>query len=102
MWLSVPMTDDGIARAADLFKALSSPSRLTILKFLNSAPATVTEIVIATGQSQPLVSQHLKNLRVANVVTVARTGREATYSIADNHVIHVVEDAISHVLEDSA
>jgi len=94
------MTDVGITRAAELFKALSSPLRLTLLQLLADAPATVSELVVATGQSQPLVSQHLKNLRTANVVTVDRVGREATYSLADKHIAHVVEDAISHVLED--
>jgi DNA-binding transcriptional ArsR family regulator len=94
------MTDQGITRAAELFKVLSSPSRLSILKLLSAAPATVSEVVAATGQSQPLVSQHLKNLRLANVVRVERAGREATYSITDTHVTHVVEDAILHVLED--
>jgi len=36
---------------------------------------------------------------LANVVTVNRIGREATYSVADTHVSHVVDDAITHVLE---
>ena len=101
MWLSVSMTDEGITRAAELFKALSSASRLRILTLLGEAPATVTQLVAATGQSQPLVSQHLKTLRLANIVTVDRVGREATYAVADTHVTHVVEDAISHALEDS-
>jgi DNA-binding transcriptional ArsR family regulator len=95
------MTEDGIARAAEFFKVLSSPSRLTILTLLAEAPATVSQLVGATGQSQPLVSQHLKSLRVANVVMVDRIGREATYSIVDTHVTHVVADAISHALEET-
>lgn len=94
------MGDSGIAGAAELFKALSSASRLKILTLLSEAPATVSELVASTGQSQPLVSQHLKTLRVATLVTVDRVGREATYSIADTHVSHVVQDAISHVLEE--
>ncbi|WP_150307464.1 ArsR/SmtB family transcription factor [Planctomonas psychrotolerans] len=93
--------DGSIARAAELFKILSSPSRLTILTLLAKSPSTVSHLVAMTGQSQPLVSQHLRTLRVAKVVTVDRVGREATYSIADTHVTHVVEDAISHVLEDT-
>ncbi|TFD46877.1 transcriptional regulator [Cryobacterium frigoriphilum] len=93
--------DRGIAEAAELFKALASTSRLTIMRVLSESPATVTELVLATGQSQPLVSQHLKVLRTAGVVIVTRSGREATYAIADQHVAHVVEDAINHVLEAS-
>ncbi|TFC70638.1 ArsR family transcriptional regulator [Cryobacterium sp. TMS1-20-1] len=96
------MTDEGVTRAAELFKALSSSSRLRILTLLSASPATVTQLVAATGQSQPLVSQHLKTLRLANIVTVVKVGRESTYTVADSHVTHVVEDAISHVLEDPA
>jgi DNA-binding transcriptional ArsR family regulator len=93
------MSDQGVTRAAELFKALSSPSRLAILLLLAESPSTVGGLVAATGQSQPLVSQHLKNLRTANVVTVERNGREATYSLADRHIAHVIEDAVSHSLE---
>ncbi|MFC5931958.1 transcriptional regulator [Cryobacterium melibiosiphilum] len=91
--------DRGVTEAAELFKALASTSRLTIMRVLSRAPATVSELVLATEQSQPLVSQHLKVLRNAGVVIVTRSGREATYAIADQHVAHVVEDAINHVLE---
>ena len=97
------MDDDerGLQAASELFKALSSVSRLSILRTLSSAPATVSELVVATGLSQPLVSQHLRTLRSAGLAVVTRTGREATYAIADQHIIHVVEDAISHVREGS-
>lgn len=89
---------DGAAR---LFKALSSPSRLAIIRLLAGTPRTVGELVEATGQSQPLVSQHLRVLREAGLAVVTRSGREGTYAIADQHVTHVVEDAIAHSLEDT-
>lgn len=89
----------GVTEAADLFKALSSASRLSITRYLSAAPATVSDLVARTGQSQPLVSQHLRILRTAGVVVVTRTGREATYALADQHVAHVIDDAIVHALE---
>ena len=45
---------------------------------------------------QPLVSQHLRVLRAAGVVTGARRGREIEYSLTDEHVAHIVADAVSH------
>lgn len=89
----------GIDRAASLFKVLSSSSRLNLLRLLAHSPATVSTLVETTGQSQPLVSQHLKVLRSEGLVVVSRSGREAVYEIADRHVAHIVEDAIQHVLE---
>ena len=98
------MTIDASARdvvaAAELFKALSSPLRVTILRLL-SEPRTVTSLVTLTGISQPLVSQHLRVLRSANLVVVERQGREAIYRVSDEHITHVVEDTISHARESS-
>jgi DNA-binding transcriptional ArsR family regulator len=49
--------------------------------------------------SQPLVSQHLRVLRGARLVGVERQGREAVYSLIDQHVAHIVADAVNHVKE---
>jgi len=88
----------GVQRAAELFKALSSPARVALLQLL-AEPASVTALVHSTGLSQPLVSQHLRVLRGAGLVSVTRSGRESIYSVADHHITHVIEDAVSHVLE---
>jgi DNA-binding transcriptional ArsR family regulator len=94
------MTDDArLAATAELFKALSSASRLVILRHLAAAPASVTALVEATQLSQPLVSQHLRVLRTAGLVHVERSGRDATYSVADTHVAHIVDDAFDHASE---
>ncbi|MFP7761441.1 ArsR/SmtB family transcription factor [Marisediminicola sp. LYQ134] len=85
--------------AAELFKALSSASRLTLLEALKSGEATVGDLADRSGMSQPLVSQHLRILRTAGLVSVQRSGREAHYAIADAHVVHIVEDAVKHALE---
>lgn len=84
---------------AELFKALSSSSRLRILQLLADGPATVGHLATASGLSQPLVSQHLRTLRSAGLVSVQRSGREAHYAVADLHVAHIIEDAVKHALE---
>ncbi len=88
-----------LEHAAEVFKALSTTSRLRILLTLTARSASVSEIVDETGLSQPLVSQHLKLLRGLHLVTVERVGREAIYSLADDHVSHVIIDALAHVEE---
>ena len=94
------MTDEQtLIRTAELFKALSTPSRLRILCLLSDQPSSVSTLVEATRLSQPLVSQHLKTLRGNNLVTVTRTGREALYALADDHVAHVIRDTIAHSRE---
>lgn len=92
--------DAGIEATAALFKVLGSPSRLRLVRLLAAEPAGVGGLVARTGMSQPLVSQHLRMLRAAGVVTVSRTGREALCRISDEHIAHIVDDAITHVLEE--
>jgi DNA-binding transcriptional ArsR family regulator len=94
-------TEAGLAATAALFKVLGSESRLFLLRLLAAEPATVSSLTAHSGLSQPLVSQHLKTLREAGIITVSRTGREAEYQLADHHIAHVVDDAIAHVLEDT-
>lgn len=90
--------DQGVQRAAELFRALGTPARVTILRLLDQ-PTTVTALVQQTRLSQPLISAHLRVLRGARMVRVERVGREAYYSVADRHITHVVEDAVAHALE---
>jgi|SRR3712207_1588785 len=91
--------DEGLEAAADLFKALSSASRLRLLHLLAENEATVSALVASSGLSQPLVSQHLRVLRGCGLVQVQRAGREAIYSVADRHVTHIVTDALEHSRE---
>lgn len=84
---------------AGLFKALSSEARLSIVHRLASGPACVHELVEELGLSQPLVSQHLRVLRGADVVRGTRRGKEIAYAIADDHVGHLVADALAHADE---
>ena len=88
-----------IDRTAEVFKALATSSRLRILLVLTQGEASVSEIVDETGLAQPLVSQHLKQLRSLHLVDVDRVGREAIYSFKDAHVSHILIDALDHAAE---
>jgi ArsR family transcriptional regulator, zinc-responsive transcriptional repressor len=85
--------------AGELLKVLSAPARLAIVVELSEQPRFVHELVERLGMSQPLVSQHLRVLRAARLVGVERQGREAVYSLADQHVGHIVADAVNHSKE---
>lgn len=92
-------SEPGLASAAQLFKVLGSESRLWLLRLLGVQPRSVTALAEATGMTQPLVSQHLRTLRQAGLVTATRNGKELIYQVADEHVSHVVGDALAHVQE---
>lgn len=93
-------TADQTHSAVELLKALASPLRLSIVLELDEhGERCVHELVESLDASQPLVSQHLRVLRGAGLVTGRRSGREIRYRIADEHVTHIVRDAIAHAHE---
>jgi len=78
------MTEWGpIARAACLAQVLSSPTRLKLLKLVETEELCVCELSVALGVSQPAVSQHLAKLRQAGLLTERRVGQLAIYGAAD-------------------
>jgi DNA-binding transcriptional ArsR family regulator len=87
--------------ASELFRVLSAPLRLAIIDHLTAGPAAVHALVAASGESQPLISQHLRVLRAAKLIRVQTNGRERVYSLTDEHVAHIVTDAIRHTSEPS-
>jgi ArsR family transcriptional regulator len=94
------VTDPGRhTAAADLLKALANPHRVAIVDLLGAGPHRVHEIVDSLGLDQPLVSQHLRVLRDARLLTSERQGKEIVYSLADDHIAHIVGDAILHAAE---
>jgi ArsR family transcriptional regulator, zinc-responsive transcriptional repressor len=96
---------DQLGRAVDLLKALASAIRLATVVELCEGPRCVHELQTsfeAAGRpvSQPLLSQHLKVLREAGLVTSTRRGTEITYKLVDAHVGHIVGDAMRHAQEE--
>jgi DNA-binding transcriptional ArsR family regulator len=98
----IDVSSDQLTAAAELFRALGAPARLTILRELTCGPRCVHELVTATGASQSLVSQHLRVLRGARLVRGERRGREIEYALMDTHIGHLVGDALAHVAETGA
>jgi DNA-binding transcriptional ArsR family regulator len=90
---------DDYEAAGELLRALASPLRIAIITELGGGARCVHELVDALAVSQPLVSQHLRILRRAGLVSGARRGREIEYSLTDEHVAHIVADAILHAGE---
>ncbi|MEN3310361.1 MAG: ArsR family transcriptional regulator, zinc-responsive transcriptional repressor [Micromonosporaceae bacterium] len=92
-------THDGYESAGELLRALAAPLRIAIVTELGGGARCVHELVEAVRAPQPLVSQHLRVLRGAGVVRGARRGREIEYSLTDEHIAHIVADAVSHARE---
>ncbi|MGB1697073.1 MAG: ArsR/SmtB family transcription factor [Thermoplasmatota archaeon] len=61
---------------------VADPTRYALLTQLAEGNPSVTELVVATGQSQSNVSHHLKQLRQCGLVTYERDGKSNRYTLS--------------------
>lgn len=88
-----------LTAAGDILRALAAPVRIAIVLQLRESERCVHELVGALGVTQPLISQHLRVLKAAGVVQGERNGREVLYRLVDDHLAHIVVDAVAHAEE---
>jgi ArsR family transcriptional regulator, nickel/cobalt-responsive transcriptional repressor len=84
-------------RVADAMQALATPSRVLILAQLREGPRSVSELIAAVGMQQSAVSHQLKLLRDIGLVVGERRGRSVVYSLYDDHVASLIDQAVGHV-----
>jgi len=82
-----------LARMGKLFRGLSDPSRLAILRVLERGPLNVTAIVEATGLTQSNASTHLHCLWCCGLVQKERRGRFVYYRIRTRKVAPLIARA---------
>ena len=82
-------------RAAQLFHALSDPTRLRLLRSLKRGERCVCELMDATDAGQSRVSFHLKVLREAGLLLDRRDGRWVHYRINPDALADLEEMAKS-------
>lgn len=87
---------DAAEHVATTLQALATPSRLLILTELRHGPRAVTDLADAIGMEQSAVSHQLRLLRNLGLVVGTRAGRSITYSLYDNHVAQLLDEAVYH------
>jgi ArsR family transcriptional regulator len=86
-------------RAVELFAALGDPSRLRLMELLQTGRHCVSELAAETESSLSTVSQRLKQLSRARLVTRVREGKHVYYSLTDDHVRNLLSEVFDHVHE---
>ena len=71
-----------------LMKALSDPNRVKVIKMLQQRHMCVCELQAALGVAQPTVSNHLKVLEDAGLVTSFKQGQWVNYSLALGETVY--------------
>lgn len=80
------------------FSTLGVGSRMKIYKFLREkGPKTVTSVVSVVGLTQPTVSYHLKEMKVAGLLTSKKFGKEVYYAVSEKCPVHSKACILSNV-----
>jgi DNA-binding transcriptional ArsR family regulator len=82
-------------REPDVFGVISHPARRRMLDLLTEAERSVSDIAGHFEMSRPAVSQHLRVLLDAGLVTEQRHGRERRYRLIPER-LSPVRDWIAH------
>ncbi len=87
--------------ASDLFRVLSSPMRLRIIKSLCDREKNVGELLAEIDTTQPNMSQHLNTLFKSGVLAKRREGVLIYYRISDERVASLCRIVCAQVAYDA-
>ena len=82
---------------ADLFSALSDPTRLRIISILLDNELNVGDIAFQLAMTESAVSHQLRGLRQLRLVRSRKNGRQVYYALDDDHVAKLYRLGLEHV-----
>ena len=82
---------------ADLFSALSDPTRLRIISVLLDGEMNVGDLASQLEMSESAVSHQLRGLRQLRLVSSRKDGRQVFYALDDDHVAELYRLGLDHV-----
>ncbi|MCM3568549.1 helix-turn-helix transcriptional regulator [Neobacillus mesonae] len=84
-------------RAALCLKLLGDKTRLTMISILKHRDCCVCEFQEVFDMSQPSISQHLRKLKDAGIVTESRKGQWVYYSLnQQSDLFELIHDILKH------
>ena len=92
-------SDEELYDLADFYKIFADSSRVKILFVLRQEELGVQALADRVGMTQSAVSHQLKTLKSANLVKNRRDGKMIYYSLADNHIVNILDMGIEHINE---
>lgn len=89
---------ENLFELAELFKVFGDSTRIRILSALSISEMCVCDLAALLEMTSPAVSHQLKNLKAAHLVSSRRSGKVVYYSLADDHVKHIIEQGLDHII----
>ncbi len=91
------LKDQTSSHLADLFSALSDPTRLRIISVLLDGEMNVGDIAEQLEMSESAMSHQLRGLRHMRLVRSRKNGRQVYYALDDDHVAKLYLLGLDHV-----
>lgn len=88
------MNRETYRQVAEIFSLLSHPARLHILDELRRGEACVCHLQALLRRPQPYISQQLRSLREAGLITGRKKGLFIYYSLSDPRVERLLEEVL--------
>lgn len=89
-----------VQSVAGIFRVLGDPTRVRMLDALGDGELCVHDLAAKVGISESAASHQLRLLRTMRLVRARREGRQAFYAVDDHHILELLRQARTHVLED--
>ena len=84
---------------AELFKVFGDSTRVRILCALFESEMCVCDIAQVLDMTQSAISHQLRVLKQARLVKYRRDGKTVYYSLADDHIQTIFNQAFEHIME---
>jgi len=92
-------SEEELYNLSELFKTFGDSTRIKILNALLVSEMCVCDIANILNMTQSAVSHQLKNLKNAKKIKNRKEGKTVFYSLADEHVITILNQGIEHIEE---
>ena len=91
--------EEDLFSLAELFKVFGDSTRVRILSLLCNTELCVCDIAACLGMNLSAISHQLRVLKQAKLVRFRKEGKTVYYSLADEHVEHILAQGLDHVRE---
>ncbi len=92
------VTPETASDLANLFEALSDPTRIRIISALIEGEIGVGDLVERIGLTKSAISHQLRGLRDKRIIRTRKQGRNVFVCIDDEHVVELFKRGLDHVL----
>lgn len=91
------LADSTAIHVAELFKILGDATRIKLMHILSRREMCVCDLAATMQMGQSAISHQLRVLRNARLVKYRKVGKEAWYSLDDEHIELLLGQGLEHV-----